>query len=331
MGLNCFVIMPFSADFDDVYATIKKSVEGALSTTNGRCFRLDEARPAGRITERLLGELNSASVCVADLTDNRPNVMWEVGYAMALGTQVIIVTQKMKELPFDLKDMQSHEYDRNRLSVTLEGPLKRMITDTLSARIESSAKSSAESALVGELLGEVRDLKTMVAEAVKSWNPGNLKRAEATTTQRSLKLLEGAWETDSSNLYAKIVRGDLIVPYCFMGDNEATGIYFGWKRSGEYWFARYAWLDRDISGFAFLKPDSVDSLRGAWWNDVPNTPSQPSVPPEKSGVPSVWKRAKRKSFPPWASRVLECVRKDGLNSYIGTPLTAAQKSRLRRR
>jgi nucleoside 2-deoxyribosyltransferase len=82
--MNCFVIMPFSGDFDDVYSSIKLGVEGALSTSGGRCFRLDESRPAGRITERLLGELQSAAFCVADLTGNKANVMWEVGYAMAL-------------------------------------------------------------------------------------------------------------------------------------------------------------------------------------------------------------------------------------------------------
>src|SRR5688500_18373493 len=105
--MNCFVIMPFSREFDDVYAVIKTSVEGALSTSGGRCFRLDEARPAGRITDRLLTELQAASLCVADLTGNSPNVMWEVGYAMAMNKPMIIITQGLRELPFDLKDMQS--------------------------------------------------------------------------------------------------------------------------------------------------------------------------------------------------------------------------------
>src|SRR5579859_2708868 len=95
--------MPFSEEFDDVYANIKTAVQRAISAREGRCFRLDEARPAGRITERLLKELQSASFCVADLTGNRPNVMWEVGYAMALCKPIIIVTQKIEELPFIYK------------------------------------------------------------------------------------------------------------------------------------------------------------------------------------------------------------------------------------
>jgi hypothetical protein len=73
--MNCFVIMPFAEEFDDVYGVIKQVVESATGTNDGRCFRLDEARPAGRITDRLLGELRSATLCVADITGAKPNVI----------------------------------------------------------------------------------------------------------------------------------------------------------------------------------------------------------------------------------------------------------------
>jgi hypothetical protein len=50
----------------------------------------------------------------------------------------------------------------------------------------------------------------------------------------------------------------IIAPYRFMGDNELTGVYFGWRRTGEYWFTRYHWVDELISGFSFLPRESVD-------------------------------------------------------------------------
>ena len=36
--------MPFAPEFDDVYATIRASVEGASRENPLRCFRLDESR-----------------------------------------------------------------------------------------------------------------------------------------------------------------------------------------------------------------------------------------------------------------------------------------------
>jgi nucleoside 2-deoxyribosyltransferase len=81
--MNCFVIMPFASEFDDVYDAVKTAIEDAVEEP-GSCARVDESRPAGRITDRLIRELRSASFCVADITHEKPNVMWELGYAMAL-------------------------------------------------------------------------------------------------------------------------------------------------------------------------------------------------------------------------------------------------------
>jgi nucleoside 2-deoxyribosyltransferase len=106
--MNCFVVMPFSQDFDDVYVTVKASVTNATSV-NRRCFRLDEAQPAGRITERLLKELRSATLVVADITGNRPNVMWELGFAMALGHG----SHNMLGAPKDLQDLLSSSKHRS--------------------------------------------------------------------------------------------------------------------------------------------------------------------------------------------------------------------------
>src|SRR5262245_29071745 len=123
--------MPFAVEFDDVYAAIKANVEAVISRRDGSCIRLDESRPAGRITDRLLREIQTASLCIADITGNRPNVMWELGYAMALSKPTILLTQNMSELPFDVKDLQTLEYNRNHVNRTLGGQLQRAILDTL--------------------------------------------------------------------------------------------------------------------------------------------------------------------------------------------------------
>ena len=158
--MNCFVIMPFAREFDDVYTHIKMSVESAIASQPVRCFRLDESRPAGRITDRLLEEIRASTLCVADLSGLKPNIMWEVGYAMALGKPAIIVTQDEGELPFDIKDMHSIRYNRNYLSDTLGAHLKRAVIDTFSVlkscpSINLEKDSIAREDLVGELLEQV--------------------------------------------------------------------------------------------------------------------------------------------------------------------------------
>lgn len=210
--------------------------------------------------------------------------MWEVGYAMALGRPTIIVTQSLDDLPFDIRDMQSLQYDRSQLRRTLGQPLQQMVVDTVALQGPGAIQVSREDELVGELLAEVRDLKSMVAEAVKSRNFERLDSPESIATERVRESLQGAWSTAGTNLYARVVNGQLIVPYCFRGDSDLTGVYFGRRKSGEYWFSRFAWINEPITGFTFLKHESMDVLRGAWWTSARNvfeSSSIPEMPPRK--------------------------------------------------
>jgi hypothetical protein len=343
--MNCFVIMPFSRDFNDVYKVIQRTFKEAISPNEGRCNRLDETRPAGRITERLLTELQATSMCIADLTGNKPNVMWEVGYAMALGKPTIILTQNLRELPFDLMDMQSLEYDRNHLDETLGIELRRMIIDTISAGHDfvtphAPSPNPSEQLVSGlreqvtELSGQVTELKSIVAQAVHFWSPNQPQTQPTKNESRQLSSLEGAWvntET-ASHIYAAIVNDELVAPYCYEGNDRLVGVYFGWKQVGEHWFGRFAWLKRDISGFTFVKQDSINIMTGAWWYDEGGM-AYPAAPPKKFGVEATWVRKPEAKYPKWASRFIEEVRRDGLESHLPTRvrhLVSARRSSSKR-
>jgi hypothetical protein len=309
--------MPFAPEFDDVYSTIKASVQEAFGEPGSRCFRLDESRPAGRITDRLLDELRSSSLCIADLTGSRPNVMWEVGFAMALEKPIVVITQVPSELPFDIKDMQNIHYDRNHLSHTLGKPLKTSIIDTIQLVTPRPPKSEGQDdRLVGQLMVQVKDLKSMLSQVVKAWSPSTIDSPSGSTISPTLSNLQGSWIDRSSRsyLYAQLIDNDLLIPYCYSGNSDLTGFFYGWKRMGEYWFARYCWMDGQFSGFAFLKQDSIDELNGAWWysEDVEKIPERPI---QGSGEVSHWQRADL-GFPDWATRFLEDAEREGLATLL---------------
>ena len=312
--MNCFVIMPFAPEFDDVYGVIRSTVEGITAgDSHGHCFRLDDARPAGRITERLLGELRSATICVADLTDTKPNVMWELGFAMALGKPAIIITQNVHSLPFDIKDMQSIEYNRNRLSATLSGPLRKSLLDTLGAMKAPMSGDDLRDAAVGSLKAEISELKSMVGEIVRSWKGSE----PAPQSAAELQSLVGHWfNTESkSHAYARVIRGELVAPYCFGGNEHLTGVYFGWRRTGDYWFGRYMWLDADLSGFSFLRMDAIDRMTGAWWSSEHEDASS-NAPPRSEGVPANWIRQSEGTTPLWVEEFFDKVHRESLASIL---------------
>jgi nucleoside 2-deoxyribosyltransferase len=316
--MNCFVVMPFSSEFDDVYSVIKQSVERAVNDKSVRCLRLDELRPAGRITDRLLNELRMATFCVADLTGCKPNVMWEVGFAMALSRPIILVTQSLQELPFDIKDMQSIEYHRDHLSSTLGASLHRMVVDTMAEITqngfgkESEKENSPE--IVGKLLEEVKQLKEMLFEFVTVKNNGK----EFIPSASELQSLSGSWfdSVSGSNIYVRVIRGELIAPYSYSGDDKLNSVYYDWRRIGEYWFARFEWLDRSYSGFTFLKRETVDDFIGAYWLSELESRDIPDKPPTFEGIPSNLERRTNKETPNWAEQFFQDVEREGLQSYF---------------
>ncbi len=310
--MNCFVIMPFAADFDDVYAVIKSSVEAVGAPEQGRCFRLDESRPAGRITDRLVAELRSATFCVADVTGSKPNVMWELGFAMALSKPTIVVTQDLDSVPFDIKDMQTIGYDRTRLNVTLGQALRRSVSDTMlhlrERPVESKPTQSPGPEDFAELVAEMGNIKAMVKEVVDAWKPSEHGQAHA-----SIAPLAGAWVNTESDThcYARIIRGEFMGAYCFGGNESVTGVYFGWRRVGEYWFARFRWMDDSHTGFTFLRPQGPHELHGAWWSSDEESAAG-DVPPKRAGVQSTWIRDPKAKTPVWAEQFFSRVEKEGL-------------------
>ena len=133
---------------------------------------------------------------------------------MALQCPTIIVTQSRNDLPFDIKDMQSVEYERSRLGTTLGQPLERMVVDTLSSLRTSRDTLLGQERLVGELLSQVGELRNMVAQAVHAWNPSHLAaQSFKSTTKPDAAQLQGAWVSDEegSRMYATVVGSDLVV------------------------------------------------------------------------------------------------------------------------
>lgn len=104
----CFVLMPFADRFQPIYDDhIRPSVE----TAGLRCERADEIKGTNLITWDIWEKINRARFLIADLTDQNPNVFYELGLAHAISKDVILLTQSMDFVPFDLKSLRCIIYE----------------------------------------------------------------------------------------------------------------------------------------------------------------------------------------------------------------------------
>jgi hypothetical protein len=103
---NCFVLMPFARQFDEVYFAIQTACEGSDLLLS--CSRADDFYGAGHIMEDILEGIVHSEYIVADVTGKNPNVFYELGIAHCCkaASKVIILTQTMDDVPFDLRHMR---------------------------------------------------------------------------------------------------------------------------------------------------------------------------------------------------------------------------------
>jgi len=115
-----FVLMSFNDDMAPAYEGMKKAGKACKLDVQ----RADEEDGDYRITDRIIQMIMKSRFLIADLTHDRPNVYYELGYARGKDKTVIIVARKGTDLHFDVKDWNCHFYDDSR---TLETYLRKRL------------------------------------------------------------------------------------------------------------------------------------------------------------------------------------------------------------
>jgi TIR domain len=105
-----FVISAFRNDMEPIY----EAIEAAATNYSLSAKRVKDIVGDYRITDKILHLISQAKYVVADLTHERPNVYFELGYARGLGKTVITTVRKGTTVHFDVKDWTYIEYDDSR-------------------------------------------------------------------------------------------------------------------------------------------------------------------------------------------------------------------------
>lgn len=117
MKAEIFVLMPFAKRFTEIY---RLGIKEPMEQMGFRCNRVDEIQFTGNIIDHVYFRIENATIIIADMTGMNPNVFYEVGYAHGLGKNVILLTQKIEDIPFDLRAKKHIIYGRSILKLRNE-------------------------------------------------------------------------------------------------------------------------------------------------------------------------------------------------------------------
>jgi hypothetical protein len=104
-----FVIMPFDTVFEDIWVG---GIERACTSEGYCCIRVDKISLSSWINNDIEECIELADVVVTDITGANPNVMFELGWALAKGKKPVIIRQKndSNPVPFDVHNYRYINY-----------------------------------------------------------------------------------------------------------------------------------------------------------------------------------------------------------------------------
>ncbi|MBF8278039.1 MAG: hypothetical protein HW390_3112 [Candidatus Brocadiaceae bacterium] len=98
-----FVMMSISADDPNLEDSLN-AIKRATTRHGIEAIRVDEIEHSKKITDVILEKLRVSRFLVCDISTERPNVYYELGFAHGIGKEVILVAREGTTLHFDIKD-----------------------------------------------------------------------------------------------------------------------------------------------------------------------------------------------------------------------------------
>jgi hypothetical protein len=123
-----FVICPYSPDMDPIFEGIRE----AAKAVGLEAKRVKDVLGDYQITTQLMSMIAKARLIVADLSHEKPNVYFELGYARGLGKTVVTCAREGTAIHFDVKDWTYIPYNDSRV-------LEKALTERLRFELEKGA------------------------------------------------------------------------------------------------------------------------------------------------------------------------------------------------
>lgn len=139
-----------------VFDMIREVVEGEF---NLACLRADHVLSSGQeLLQKIHILIDRAALVVAEISEPRPNVFYELGYAMGAKKTPILLLESKCKAPYDLQGLEVFEYEN-----TLDGvdEFRKKMTEHLRVRLKPSMPA------LRDMLGSPRPAPSYIVASPK--------------------------------------------------------------------------------------------------------------------------------------------------------------------
>jgi len=126
-----FMVMPFNEDYP-LFRLIRDVVQQSVGLA---CIRADEVKGSGHdLLAKIHVLIERSELVIADIAGERPNVFYEIGYALGVKKELMLVVKAGTNIPTDLKGREVIQYVESKDGMQL---FERELREHLRLRINS--------------------------------------------------------------------------------------------------------------------------------------------------------------------------------------------------
>ena len=177
---TCFIISPIGKEksetrkrSDDLRSLI---IEDSLESFDFKVIRADDGNNPVSITNEIISFIQKSDLCIVDLTDKNPNVMYEFGRRQETGKPYILLAQKGTELPFDLAMIRTIFYDLNDpFNIKdCKKAIKKYITTIINDGFQRESSGESLSSIAEQLRRIERRMDSLTSSTSMNTSPASM-------------------------------------------------------------------------------------------------------------------------------------------------------------
>lgn len=244
---TCFVMQPFDqGPFDQRFEDI---LAPAIKAAGLEPYRVDRDPKVSIPIEDIEKGIRESDMCLADITQDNPNVWFELGYAIACRKEVVLICSKDRttKFPFDIQHRTILAYptsaprDFKKLEADITAKLKAYLekAETLSNAVEISKVTPFEGL-------DQHEVVCLAALAENIDHPGD--HASVFQIKRDMEK-SGFTKVASTLALSSLLKKGLVYQDTFHGQ-EVDEVYTGYVLTDEGW----RWVLDNKDQFVLRKP-----------------------------------------------------------------------------
>lgn len=113
----CFIVSPIGREGSEIHLRFKEVLDYMIkpaiesSSLKLRIIRADDINRTGSFIKDILEHLYGAYIVIVDLTDQNPNVFYELGVRHSISPRTILIAQNLDDIPSDLREYRTIIYN----------------------------------------------------------------------------------------------------------------------------------------------------------------------------------------------------------------------------